>query len=111
MVRHVEAVFEDGVLRPTEPLSLPERQHVRVTIDDSPPVASEQINHRLAEQAWLTVHGHEYRGQWVALDGGRLVAHGPKAVPVRDDARSQGIECPFVVRVPLDFGGPSAGWL
>lgn len=37
MVRHLEAVFEDGVLRPLEPLSLPEHEHVIVTINDRVP--------------------------------------------------------------------------
>ena len=111
MVRHLEAVFEDGVLRPIEPLSLPERQHVRVTIDDSAPVAAEEINHRYAEQAWLGAHAREYIGQWVAIEGGNLVSHGPNPVPVRDEALSRGVACPFVVRIPLDFGGPAAGWL
>ena len=45
------------------------------------------------------------------LDGDKLVSHGPNAVRVRDEARRQGMECPFVVRVPADFGTLSAGWL
>ena len=111
MVRHLEAVFEAGVLRPLQPLLLPEHHHVMVTIDDSPIVAAAEFNHRYAEQAWLGTHGRAYIGQWVALDGGKLISHGPNAVPVRDDARRQGLKCPFVVRVPPDFGKPSAGWL
>ena len=110
MVRQLEAVFEAGVLRPLQPLLLPEHHRVMVTIDDNPSVAVE-FNHRYTEQSWLGTHGHAYIGQWVALDGSKLVAHGPNAVRVRDDARGQGVECPFVVRVPVDFGAPSAGWL
>ena len=34
MTRHVEAVYEHGVLRPLEPLSLAESQRVKVTITD-----------------------------------------------------------------------------
>ena len=110
-MRQLEAVFEAGVLRPLQPLLLPEHHRVMVTIDDNPSAAAAEFNHRYAEQAWLGTHGHAYLGQWVALDGGNLVSHGPNAVRVRDDARSQGVECPFVVRVPVDFGSPSAGWL
>jgi predicted DNA-binding antitoxin AbrB/MazE fold protein len=33
MVQVVTATFEDGVLKPTEPLALPEHAHVRLTID------------------------------------------------------------------------------
>ena len=36
MVRDVEAIYEHGVLRPLEPLSLAESQHVRLTISDLP---------------------------------------------------------------------------
>jgi predicted DNA-binding antitoxin AbrB/MazE fold protein len=36
MTRRVEAVYEHGVLRPLEPLSLSESQRVNLTITDSP---------------------------------------------------------------------------
>lgn len=31
------------------------------------------------ERAWLNAHRDEYLGQWVALDGDRLIAHGTDA--------------------------------
>jgi predicted DNA-binding antitoxin AbrB/MazE fold protein len=109
MVRQLEAVFEQGVLRPVEPLSLPEKQHVLITITDVP--VNVEDMHRKDEQEWLVAHGHEYIGQWVALQGNVLLSHGPKARAVRDEARRKGIERPLLVRVPEDFGLPSAGWL
>lgn len=33
MTKVIEAIFEDGVLTPLEPLELPERQRVRVTVE------------------------------------------------------------------------------
>jgi predicted DNA-binding antitoxin AbrB/MazE fold protein len=42
MIQDVEAVYEHGVLRPLRPLSLAERQQVRLTISDSPIVVSEK---------------------------------------------------------------------
>jgi predicted DNA-binding antitoxin AbrB/MazE fold protein len=42
MIQEVEAVYEHGVLRPLRPLSLSERQHVRLTISDAPTQASER---------------------------------------------------------------------
>jgi predicted DNA-binding antitoxin AbrB/MazE fold protein len=36
MIHEVEAVYEHGVLRPLHPLSLAERQQVRLTISESP---------------------------------------------------------------------------
>lgn len=109
MVRPLEAVFEKGVLRPLEPLSLPERQRVLVTITDVPP--TEKASARKDEQEWLGAHGHEYRGQWVALEGNVLLSHGPKARVVRDEARQMGVPRPLLVRVPQDMELPSAGWL
>ena len=35
MIQQVEAVFEQGVLRPLEPLTLKESQRVKVTISDA----------------------------------------------------------------------------
>ncbi len=33
----IEAVYEDGVLKPLQPLDLPEHQRVQVTVSPSPP--------------------------------------------------------------------------
>ena len=94
MVRQLEAVYEKGVLRPLEPLFLPEHQNVTLTIDDDGPVSKELVNHRYAEQAWLKAHGRNYVGLWVALDGDTLVATGPGAVGVRDEEVAKGMARP-----------------
>ena len=36
MTREVEAVYENGMLRPLEPLPLAEHQHVKVTVSEVP---------------------------------------------------------------------------
>jgi predicted DNA-binding antitoxin AbrB/MazE fold protein len=109
MIRQFEAVFEEGVLRPLEPLALRDKQHVLVAITDIE--ATRDAPARQEEQEWLRIHGSEYLGQWVALDGRVLLSHGPKARAVRDEARRKGIRRPLVVRIPADLGQPSAGWL
>jgi hypothetical protein len=43
------------------------------------------------ERAWVEAHREEFLGQWVALDGGKLVAHGTDARAVYDEARAQGV--------------------
>ena len=108
-MRQMEAVFEQGVLRPLEPLSLREKQHVLVTITDVP--AMEEVCARKAEQDWLAANGDEYRGQWVALQGDVLLSHGPKARAVREEARQKGSARPLLVRIPEEPGQPSAGWV
>ena len=39
MTQQISAVFENGVLRPLEPLELEEQQHVRITIEQGEPLA------------------------------------------------------------------------
>jgi predicted DNA-binding antitoxin AbrB/MazE fold protein len=112
MARQLDAVCENGVLRPIEPLSLPEHQRVRLTIEDRTARLSwestEPVNERRAELEWLAKESASYRGQWVALDGDRLVARGDKLATVSAAARAAGVEEPFFASVPNDdlpFGG------
>src|SRR5579871_92335 len=51
---------------------------------------------RLAEMAWAAHPEPQFIGNWVALDGDRVLAAGPDAKAVYDQARRQGIEVPFV---------------
>ena len=39
------------------------------------------------EMRWLAEHRHEYGGQWVALDGDKLLASGPNAREVYEAVR------------------------
>jgi predicted DNA-binding antitoxin AbrB/MazE fold protein len=114
MVREVDAVFEAGVLRPLEPLALSEHQRVRLTLDDQPlpqkasAVSAQHL--RREEMLWLATEAGPYAGQWVALSGSRLIAHGEDAVTVRDAARSAGVERPLLIHLPEDAGLPFGGW-
>jgi predicted DNA-binding antitoxin AbrB/MazE fold protein len=54
MARQLEVVFERGILRPLEPLTLEENQHVLVTIADVPVEQSSYA--RKAEREWLRSH-------------------------------------------------------
>jgi predicted DNA-binding antitoxin AbrB/MazE fold protein len=111
MVQKVEAVYENGVLKPLEPLSLEDRQHVNLTITDrvenKPLVERVPFNDRRAEMKWIGEHEHEYRGQWLALSGEQLVSHGPDARV----AHRKGIEDPLMHHVPSEPELPSAGLL
>ena len=56
MTAAVEAIYEDGLLRPLQPLALPEHAHVRIsveTMDDDPERA-----------AWLEQSEHCLRATW-----------------------------------------------
>lgn len=55
---------------------------------------------------WLREHSEEYAEQWVALDGDRLIAHGPIAKEVFDAADADGAYLPlvtFIERKPERF--------
>ena len=51
------------------------------------------------EMQWLIDHAREFAGQWVALDGDRLIAHGPDAKTVYAAARTDGAYLPMVTQV------------
>ena len=48
---------------------------------------------------WLAENRQNFLGQWVCLDGDRLVANGADAVKIYKEAREKGIEVPFVEHI------------
>lgn len=106
MMKHVEAVFEHGVLRPLEPLPFADKERLFLTVSDQPKPPGD----RAKERTWLDCHAREYAGQWVAVHEDLLLSHGENATEVLEQAWSQGVETPFLIHVPpverdLPFGG------
>jgi len=61
---------------------------------------------------WLDENREKYAGQWVALDGDRLIASGPTAKEVYSKAKAEGVEIPFVELVTDQAHVPFTGeWL
>ena len=61
---------------------------------------------------WLHENREKYSGQWVALNGDRLMASGPTAKEVYSKAKAEGVEIPFVELVTDPEPVPSTGgWL
>ena len=61
---------------------------------------------------WLHENREKYSGQWVALDGDRLIANGSTAKKVYSKAKAEGVEIPFVELVTDPEPVPSTGgWL
>jgi hypothetical protein len=54
---------------------------------------------------WINAHSAEYQGQWVALDGDRLLAHGANLTEVATAARTTGVELPLLhlVEPPREY--------
>ena len=114
MVRYLAAVYEQGVLRPLEPLALPEHQEVRLTLDDRPEPrregSSPEVDDRREEMLWLATQAGPYAGQWVALSGSLVVAHGPRLSVVSAAARAAGVEEPLLAHLAADRELPFGGW-
>jgi hypothetical protein len=60
-------------------------------------------------QLWLQANRDDYRGQWVVLYQGTLIAHGTDGVAAVETARSQSIPEPFVAFIPAE-DNPFAGF-
>jgi uncharacterized protein DUF5678 len=58
---------------------------------------------------WMMAHRNEYAGQWVALDGERLIAHGTNADEVFASARADGAYLPLITFIPPADAPPFVG--
>lgn len=63
------------------------------------------------QQEWLQKHKHEYVGQWIVLDGDRLVGHGSDPVPIAKQAKAEGVKIPFVTFIRDESEPFCGGWL
>lgn len=59
-------------------------------INGAAPVRPASLRDFSADRQWLAEHRDEYAGQWVALDNGQLVSHGPHAKEVHQTAQAAG---------------------
>ena len=112
-MRQVEAVYEQGELRLLERLELAEHQRVWLTLEErNGPLSWESpqpVDGSRAEFKWLATESGPYAGEWVPLDGNRLVAHGPKLAAVKTAAQAAGVPKPLFASVPND-SLPFGGW-
>jgi hypothetical protein len=66
------------------------------------PAGRDREMRRAREIRWREAHSEvlrQYAGQWVALEGERIVAHGPDAARVAVEARNLGVAIPYIFRV------------
>ncbi|MGH9898969.1 MAG: DUF5678 domain-containing protein [Pyrinomonadaceae bacterium] len=62
------------------------------------------------ESLWLEQHCDEYAGQWVALDGDRLISSDSNAKKVYTVARAAGIPDALIMKVKVSDSLPFAGF-
>ncbi|HEX5085894.1 MAG TPA: DUF5678 domain-containing protein [Blastocatellia bacterium] len=72
-------------------------------------VPCEPMKDRAREMAWIEEHKHEYAGQWVALDGDRLIAASPIQQKVWDAVKAYSADLPLVHRIPSPDDLPFIG--
>jgi hypothetical protein len=65
---------------------------------------------RARRMAWLKAHREEYAGQYVGLDGDRLVGSGATIRQAHDQAISHGVEHPFLTHISSASDAPFGGW-
>ena len=59
---------------------------------------------------WLEENKAEYLGQWVALDGDRLLAAGTDGKQVYADAVAAGVATPLLQQINVEDDLPFGGW-
>lgn len=114
MTPTVETAIE--IIRQLPP---PDREKVRDWIDEENQKQQTETENKKVELEirnerfrralqWIEENKEEFDGQWICLDGDKLIAHGFDGKKVYEEAKAKGIETPFMERVKakeLPFGG------
>ena len=108
----------DQIIKSIEQLPVSEQERIRRWLDAKGTSNGErddsqvQSNRSAKSLRWLHENREKFSGQWVALDGDRLIASGPTAREVYSKAKAEGIAIPFVELVTGRESGPfTGGWL
>jgi hypothetical protein len=59
----------------------------------------EPMKDRTREMKWIEEHKHEYVGQWVALDGDRLIVASPIRAEISAAIKADGAKLPLIHRI------------
>ena len=106
----------ERILDEVKRLTPEERRQVREALDREAvcsvglPSAGVDNGRWEREQRWLDEHRDEYVGQWVALEGDRLLASGRDGRAVYEAALAAGVRVPLVTRVEPRDELSFAGW-
>lgn len=72
-------------------------------------VPCEPMPDRTREWEWIKQHKHEYAGQWVALDGNRLIAASPNRMEISAAIKADGAKLPLIHRISSPDDLPYVG--
>ena len=108
----------DQIIKSIEQLPEPEQKRIRRWLDEKGLSNGEantsqgDANRSAKSLRWLHENREKYLGQWVALDGDRLIASGSTAKEVYSKAKAESVEIPFVELVTERESVPfTGGWL
>jgi hypothetical protein len=59
-------------------------------------VPPKSVPDRTSELQWILKHAREYIGQWIAIDGDRVIAHSPNAQEVFAAVEADGADLPLI---------------
>jgi len=120
VVALMSEITVEKLLNEITSLPLSEKVRLRVLLDDQLKSASGQsdgmkivkpisVPDPEPSMRWINEHSHEYGGQWVALAGDRLIAHGENAAEVFAAAEADGAYLPLVTYIPPADAPPFVG--
>lgn len=121
MSLEIEDVTAESILTLIEQLPSTERARLNQMLTEQKPepskakalldkrVPSQPMPDRTKEMEWVEQNKHEYPGQWVALDGDRLVAASPNRMELSAAIKAAGATLPLILRVPSPNDLPYIG--
>lgn len=95
--------------RLTELIKEQETEPIKAKAPRDKRVPSQRMPDRTKEMDWVEQHKHEYHGQWVALDGDRLVAASPNRMEISAAIKADGANLPLILRIPSPDDLPYIG--
>jgi hypothetical protein len=112
--QHMSTITVENILRQIAQLPLVEQHRLTRLLEESraeqpPQPAKAPRDKRLPdrpaiddarERAWIKEHRNEYAGQWVALDGDRLIAASPNRLEISAAVKADGAKLPLIYRIP-----------
>jgi hypothetical protein len=103
----------ERVAEEAKSLTLEEQRQLRKLLEEEEAKSRVRVsssNRFALEMEWVQNHRAEFAGQWVALDGERLLAYGTNAREVFAAARAFGVPEPLVLKVEAPDALPFGGW-
>ena len=88
---------------------LVEQEHRDALVQPQPEARQQPVEKSRRTLNWLDEHRDQYLGQWVALDGDRIVSHGSDPKEVYRQAKAAGVRVPFVELVTEEDTQPFCG--